>query len=167
MGFEEHKKHAHGPVACAVITVSSTRSEENDESGKAIISLLNGKGHQISQYSVIKDDVSAITSEIEKALGNQNTQAIIINGGTGISSQDVTVEAVKPFLERELVGFGELFRYLSYKDIGSPAMLSRALAGVCQERIIICLPGSTSACVRAMESLILPELGHMLYELKK
>lgn len=167
MGIEEHKKHAHPDVNCAVITVSSTRSEETDMSGKAIISLLESAGHRAGRYCIVKDDESQIRTGLENALGDKDVDAVIINGGTGIGSQDVTIEAVKPLLEKELVGFGELFRYLSFKDIGSPAMLSRALAGVNCGRIVICLPGSTSACVRAMESLIIPELGHMVYELQK
>jgi molybdenum cofactor biosynthesis protein B len=167
MGFEEHKKHAHGPVTCAVITVSSTRNRENDTSGKSIISLLESKGHTMANYAIIKDDMAMIGTEVEKNLSSQNVQAIIINGGTGIGGKDVTIEAVKSFLDKELVGFGELFRHLSYKEIGSPAIMSRALAGVASGKIIICLPGSTNACKLAMENLILPELGHMVHEIGK
>ena len=167
MGFEEHKKHAHGPVSCAVITVSSTRSQEEDTSGKAIISLLESEGHTVAHYSVIKDDIPMIRAEVEKNLDNHSVQAIIINGGTGIGSKDVTIEAIKPFLEKELVGFGELFRYLSFREIGSPAIMSRALAGVANGKILICLPGSTNACTLAMKNLILPELGHMVHEIGK
>ena len=167
MGFEEHKKHAHGPVGCAVITVSSTRSQEDDTSGKAIMSLLESKGHTVTNYAITKDDKAMIGVEVENNLSKRNVQAIIINGGTGIGGKDVTIEAIKPFLEKELVGFGELFRYLSYKEIGSPAIMSRALAGVASGKVIICLPGSTNACTLAMENLILPELGHMVHEIGK
>ncbi len=167
MGFVEHKKHGHGPVSCAVITVSSTRTREDDLSGKTIVSLLEREGHSVAHYAITKDDIAIIGEELEKDLNNRNVQAIIMNGGTGIGSKDVTIEAIKPFLEKELVGFGELFRYLSFKDIGSPAIMSRALAGVASGKIIMCLPGSTLACKLAMENLILPELGHMVHEIGK
>ena len=167
MGFEEHKKHAHGPVNCAIITVTSTRSKEDDLSGKAIMALLEAKGHTVAGYNIIKDDIPMIQAQVEGSLNDRGMEAIIINGGTGIGSKDVTIEAVKPFLEKELVGFGELFRHLSYKEIGSPAIMSRALAGVAKGKIIICLPGSTNACKLAMENLILPELGHMVHEIGK
>ncbi|UCE74892.1 MAG: MogA/MoaB family molybdenum cofactor biosynthesis protein [Methanomassiliicoccales archaeon] len=164
MGIEEHKMHAQKTVNCAVITVSSTRTKENDISGKTIIGLLEGNGHTVLYYDVIKDDISLISNSLEHTLKEEGVQAVILNGGTGIGKKDVTVEAVEPFLEKELVGFGELFRYESYKEVGSPAILSRALAGVGEGKIIICLPGSTNACTLAMEKLILPELGHMVYE---
>jgi molybdenum cofactor biosynthesis protein B len=167
LGVLEHKKHAHGSVNCAVITVSSTRSKENDVSGKTIISLLEGNGHTVLYYDVVKDDISAIQSSLDHNLKEQGVEAIILNGGTGIGKKDVTMEAVESFLEKELVGFGEIFRYLSYKEIGSAAILSRATAGVAMEKIIFCLPGSTNACKLAMEKLIIPELGHMVYELSK
>lgn len=165
MGVEEHKKHAHGKVNCAVITVSTSRTKKSDESGKTINDLLKAEGHRVGYYHLVNDDISEIKKTLENIMEDQNIQAIILNGGTGISKKDVTIEAVKPFLEKELVGFGELFRYLSYKEIGSPAMLSRAIAGVGQGKIVICLPGSTNACKMAMEKLILPELGHMVYEM--
>ncbi len=164
MGLEEHKEHAHGKVGCAVITVSSSRTKENDTSGKTIIGLLKGHDHSVLHYTLVRDDISLIRAALEKILVDPSIQAVILNGGTGISKKDVTVEAVNPLLEKELKGFGELFRYMSYKEIGSPAMLSRALAGVGRRRIIICLPGSTNACKLAMEMLVLPELGHMVHE---
>lgn len=167
MGVEEHKKHAHGKVNCAVITVSSSRTKENDESGKMIKHLLKAEGHEGIHYSLVKDDISEIRKALENIMEDQNIQAIILNGGTGISKKDVTIEAVKPFLEKKLVGFGELFRYLSYREIGSATILSRAIAGVAKGKIIICLPGSTNACKLAMENLILPELGHMVYEVRR
>jgi molybdenum cofactor biosynthesis protein B len=164
---EEHKKHAYKSVNCGVITVSSTRKKEDDVSGKTIISLLEGNGHTVLYYDVILDDISLITTSLEHAQENEGISAVIINGGTGIGKSDVTIEALKPILEKELVGFGELFRYLSYKEVGSPAILSRATAGVSKGKIVFCLPGSTNACKMAMEKLILPELGHIVYELSK
>ncbi len=167
MGIEEHKKHAHKSVNCGIITVSTTRTKENDVSGKTIINLLEGNGHTVLYYDVIPDDISSITSSLEHAQENEGISAVIINGGTGIGKSDVTIEALKPLMEKKLVGFGELFRYLSYKEVGSPAILSRAIAGVSKGRMIFCLPGSTNACKLAMENLILPELGHIVYELSK
>lgn len=167
MGVLEHKKHAHGSVNCAVITVSSTRSKENDVSGKTIINLLEGNGHTVLYYDVIKDDITAIKASLDHNLNEQGVQAIILNGGTGIGKKDVTIEAVESFFEKELVGFGEIFRTLSYKEIGSAAMLSRASAAVALGKIIFCLPGSTNACKLAMEKLIVPELGHIVYELNR
>ena len=167
MGIEEHKKHAHSTVNCAIVTVSTSRTIENDESGKIIRYLLKNGGHSVVHYNLVKDDITKIREEINIIMKNQDMQAIIMNGGTGIGKGDVTIEAVKPFLEKELKGFGELFRYLSYKEIGSPTILSRALAGVGKGKIIFCLPGSTNACKLAMEKLILTELGHMVYEVEK
>lgn len=167
MGLKEHKKHDRDTVNCAVITVSTTRTKENDGSGKTIITLLETHGHIVLQYSIVKDDISKIRMEMEDIMKNQGIQAVILNGGTGISEMDVTIEAIEPFLEKELRGFGELFRHLSFKEIGSPAMLSRAIAGVGKGRVVFCLPGSTKACKLAMQNLILPELGHMVYEAEK
>ena len=167
MGVEEHKKHAHGPVNCAVITVSTTRTKKDDISGKTIIGILETQGHTVIFYDVIKDDVSLISGALEHSLQKEGVQALIINGGTGISQKDVTIEAVKPYLEKELMGFGELFRSLSYQEIGSAAILSRAVAGAHKGKIIFCLPGSTNACKLAMQMLIVPELGHMVYELNR
>jgi molybdenum cofactor biosynthesis protein B len=164
LGIEEHKKHAPSTLNCAVITVSSSRTKENDESGKAIINIFEKEGHNVIQYDLVKDDISGIRGALDNTMAEESIKAIILNGGTGISKQDVTIEAVKPYLEKELKGFGELFRLLSYKEIGSPAMLSRSLAGVGKGRIIICLPGSTNACKLAMEKLIIPELGHLVFE---
>jgi len=167
LGIEEHKKHAHGTVSCAIITVSTSRTIENDESGKIISDLLKDGGHSVVYYNLVKDDITKIREEINIIMENQEMQAMILNGGTGISKKDVTIEAVKPFLEKELKGFGELFRYLSYREIGSPTILSRAMAGVGKGKIIFCLPGSTNACKLAMGKLILPELGHIVYEMEK
>lgn len=167
MGLKEHKKHDRDAINCAVITISTTRTKENDDSGRTIINLLETRSHVVLQYSIVKDDISKISMEMEEVMNNQSIQAVILNGGTGISEKDVTIEAIEPFLEKELRGFGELFRHLSFKEIGSPAMLSRAIAGVGKGRVIFCLPGSKRACILAMENLILPELGHMVYEAEK
>ncbi len=167
MGLEEHREHAHGSVNCAVITVSTTRTKESDDSGRTIINVLETRGNTVLHYRIVRDDILGIKTALEEVMKDQSIQVIILNGGTGISNKDVTIEAVKPFLAKELPGFGELFRYLSYKEIGTAAVLSRAVAGVGSGRIIFCLPGSTNACKLAMERLVLPELGHIVYETGK
>jgi molybdenum cofactor biosynthesis protein B len=164
LGYKEHKEHAQEFVNVGIITVSTTRTKDDDISGKTIITQLESKGHTIVYYDIVKDDILQVRGAIEHALEKQGLDAVILNGGTGVSKKDMTIEAVEPFIEKELVGFGEIFRYLSYKEIGSPAVLSRTVAGVSEGRIIICLPGSTNACSLAMEKLVLPELGHMVYE---
>jgi len=167
LGLEEHREHAHGSVNCAVITVSTTRTKESDDSGRTIINVLETKGNTVLHYRIVRDDILGIKTALEEVMKDQSIQAIILNGGTGISNKDVTIEAVKPFLTKELPGYGELLRYLSYKEIGTAALLSRAVAGVGSGRIIVCLPGSTNACKLAMERLVLPELSHMVYETGK
>ncbi len=171
LGVEEHKCHAIKHVTCAVLTVSNTRTTENDDSGKQIRLLLEENGHKIEYYNLVKDDVEMIQADLEKLVNDdefRSIQMIILNGGTGISPYDVTIEAVKPFMRKILTGFGELFRYLSYKDIGSAAVMSRAVAGTtANTKIIIALPGSVKAVKLAMEGLVLPELGHMVWEASK
>jgi molybdenum cofactor biosynthesis protein B len=167
LGITEHKKHARIEVGCAVVTVSTTRNLETDGSGKKICAILSDSGHNIIHYSLVKDDISEIRDTLKTLMDDGEVQTVILTGGTGIGKKDVTVEAVRPLLEKFLPGFGELFRYLSYHDVGSPAILSRAMAGVCRNKLVICLPGSTGACELAMNKLIVPELGHMVYELGK
>jgi molybdenum cofactor biosynthesis protein B len=163
----EHKRHAPQHVACAVITCSDTRTPDTDTSGALIISLLKEHGHVVSGYEVVKDDPVEIRTKIEAAVRNDAVQAIIINGGTGLSRRDSTFEAIDGMLEKRLVGFGEIFRYLTYQDIGSPAIMSRATAGLYRGRIIFSTPGSEAAVRLAMEKLILPELGHIVREITK
>lgn len=129
--------------------------------------LLKERGHELAGYHVVKDDPAQIRSLIEKAIESDAVQAILVNGGTGISKRDSTFEAIDGMLEKRLVGFGEIFRYLTYKDIGSPAIMTRATAGVFRGRIVFSTPGSEGAVRLAMESLILPELGHIVQQLNK
>jgi molybdopterin adenylyltransferase len=150
-----------------VITCSDTRTRETDTSGAAIMEMLKARGHQVAAYHLIKDDPLAITDLIRQGAKAPDVQAIIINGGTGISRRDTTFEAVDGLLEKRLEGFGEIFRYLSFKDIGSAAIMSRASAGLYQNRIIISIPGSEKAVRLAMDKLILNELGHMVREMTK
>ncbi|MFD1848492.1 MogA/MoaB family molybdenum cofactor biosynthesis protein [Oceanobacillus bengalensis] len=155
-------------VNCAVITVSDTRNRETDKSGKRIIDLLKDSSHQINMYDITTDDKREIQQSIEAIIERDDVDAVIVNGGTGIAYRDVTIESVQPLFDKELPGFGELFRHLSYQyDIGTASILSRATCGIANHRVIFCLPGSTSAVTLAMEKIILPEIGHMVMELKK
>jgi molybdenum cofactor biosynthesis protein B len=166
-GHQEHKAGAPPSIGCMVITCSDTRTAQTDTSGAAIIDLLKARGHHVAAYHVIKDEPSVITALIRQGAKDPAVQAIIINGGTGISRRDSTFEAVDALLEKRLEGFGEIFRYLSFKDIGSAAIMSRATAGLYQNRIVISIPGSEKAVRLAMDQLILNELGHMVREMTK
>jgi molybdopterin adenylyltransferase len=150
-----------------VITCSDTRTQETDTSGQLIRKLLEACGHTVVGYHLVKDDPAQIQLWIMRGAGNDAVQAIIINGGTGISRRDSTFEAVDEMLEKRLAGFGEIFRFLTYQDIGSPAIMSRATAGVIKGRVLFSTPGSENAVRLAMEKLILPELGHLVKELSK
>ena len=163
----EHKSHAPKSIGCMVITCSDTRTPDTDTSGQAIHKLLRQFGHEVVSYHLVKDEPAQIMDRIKEGLANDAVQAIIINGGTGISKRDSTFEAVDAMLEKRLVGFGEIFRYLTYLDIGSPAIMSRATAGIIKGRILFSTPGSENAVRMAMEKLILPELGHLVKELSK
>jgi len=168
MSKDEHKKTAPSSVTCKVITVSDTRTEETDKSGQLMISLLKENGHVIGDYVIVKDSREEITREVLRGCVDDRVDIILINGGTGIAKRDVTIETVQALFEKEISGFGELFRMLSYtEDIGSAAILSRAIAGVIQNKAIFSTPGSTGAVGLAMNKLILPELGHIVRELKK
>ncbi len=165
MSTSEHKQKATIPVFCKVITVSDTRTKEDDKSGKLIMELLKREEIAVINYDIVKDDQKEIQAAIESA--DEAVNAILINGGTGFTKRDVTAETVKTMLEKEMVGFGELFRYLSYDEIGSASMLSKAIAGTIERTIIFCMPGSSNAVRLAMEKLILPELKHIVWELHR
>lgn len=168
MNHNQHIMHAPNSLRCAVITVSDTRTEETDKSGQQIMSLLQEQDHEVRFYKIVTDDESSIREAVIEAAAQPDIDAVITNGGTGIASRDVTIETVKPLLEKEIVGFGELFRMLSYtEDIGSRAMLSRAVAGVREKKVIFSLPGSTGAVTLGMNKLVLPELRHVISEIRK
>jgi len=168
MSVLEHKREAPYRVNCAIITVSDTRTVENDKSGKLISTLLEENGHQISFYKIVKDDGTSIEAAIEEAAGVEQVNVILMTGGTGISKRDVTIETVSALFEKEIVGFGELFRMLSYmEDIGSAAIMSRACAGTFRNKAVFVMPGSSGAVKLAMEKLILKEIGHVVRELNK
>lgn len=165
MGHQEHKVKAPSTIGCMVVTISDTRTKETDESGRLIKKLLREHGHTIIADHLVKNEPARI-KELIKTVQN-GVQAIILTGGTGLSKRDNTYDAVVGLFEKRLDGFGELFRTLSYQEIGSPAMLSRATAGIYRGKVIFSLPGSEAAVRLAMEKLILPELGHILHELNR
>jgi molybdenum cofactor biosynthesis protein B len=165
MSVQEHHRHgSHAHLKLAVITASDSRTPESDESGRLIRELLERAGHTVAEYQVIPDSPERIRAALLESL--PQLDGIIINGGTGIAARDSTIEAIRPLLSKELEGFGELFRMLSYQEIGSAAFLSRALAGTHHGKIVVALPGSPDACRLAMEKLLLPELGHIAHLLK-
>lgn len=166
--LKKHRKESRKKVHCAVLTISDTRKEETDKSGQKMMDLLAESNHQILQYQIIPDEKDLISREVGTLLENDQVEAILVNGGTGIAKRDVTIESISPFFGKELFGFGELFRYLSYEqDIGTASILSRAVAGVANDKVIFCTPGSTGAVRLAMEEIILPEIGHIVMELQK
>ncbi len=148
-------------VWCAIITVSDTRDETTDKSGQLMRSHLSEAGHTIGHYQIVKDEPEQIAALVTRLTSQDNVQAVLLNGGTGIAARDTTFDAIAPLLEKELPGFGEIFRHLSYAEIGSRAMASRAIAGIRHQTLIFSLPGSTKAVKLALEKLILPELQHL------
>ncbi|MDN7011762.1 MogA/MoaB family molybdenum cofactor biosynthesis protein [Methanoculleus sp. FWC-SCC3] len=147
-------------VTGAIITVSSTRKPETDTSGKTLIDLLSAAEIEVTHYAVVPDDQERISAEVRVALSHAN--CVIVTGGTGLTSDDVTIEAVAPLLEKTIDGFGELFRLKSYDEIGTAAILSRAIAGVVGGRVVFCIPGSTKAVTLAAREIIIPEIRHIL-----
>jgi len=166
MSVQLHRQTAPHTVPCAVITVSDTRTPDTDKSGATIAELLLEADHTVVEREIVKDDAAAVTEAIKKYLAGP-ASAIITTGGTGIAPRDNTYEAVSALFDKRLDGFGELFRMLSYEVIGSAAMLSRACAGISHGKVIFMLPGSTSAVKLAMARLVLPELAHIVGELRK
>jgi molybdopterin adenylyltransferase len=168
MSIEDHKKEAPRVIRCKIITVSDTRDESNDKSGRLMMDLLEQAGHSIVDYEIVKDEKNAIEAAILRGCESKEIDAVLTNGGTGIAKRDVTIETVQSLIDKEIVGFGELFRMLSYQeDIGSAAILSRAIAGVVNNKAVFSTPGSSGAVKLAMNRLILPELGHVVEELRK
>jgi molybdenum cofactor biosynthesis protein B len=165
-----HRSHkAEGPrfVSCFVLTVSDTRTDATDTSGHAIMDLLTGAGHIVVGHRIVKDEPGEVERVILDQIANADVNVIITTGGTGITSRDSTYEAIDRLLEKRLDGFGELFRMLSFHEIGSSAMMSRATAGVARGKIIAALPGSEDAVRLAMNELLLPELSHLVQQVSK
>ncbi len=155
-------------VHCLIATVSDTRTVATDKSGKLIRELLEQNEHKCVNHVIVPDEKERIKQIIQQGIKSEQVEAILLTGGTGISMRDVTIEVVEKMIEKEIPGFGEIFRMLSYtEDIGSAAMMSRAIAGVTNSKVIIAMPGSSGAVKLAMEKLILPEISHIIYELNK
>lgn len=166
MSVHEHKERGKKSIRCFILTVSDTRDASTDASGQAIKKCLADEDHQAAGYRIVRDEPEQIQSVLEQALARSDVDAVIVNGGTGIAPRDGTYEVVDRLLEKKLDGFGEVFRYLSYLDIGSAAIMSRAAAGSARGKILISLPGSKGAVTLAMEKLILPEIRHMVSQLQ-
>lgn len=162
-----HRRDAPAQVPAAVVTVSDTRTLETDSGGALVAELLAAAGHPVLARAIVRDEPGEIRRGLEAALARDGVRAVILTGGTGIAPRDVTPETVEPLLDRVIPGFGELFRSLSYQEIGSAALLSRALAGLRAGRVVFVLPGSRGALRLALEKLILPELGHLAGEALK
>ncbi len=164
---QAHREAAPDNVRCAVLTVSDTRTPDTDTSGRLIRDLLDMRGHVVAAYEIVPDDPARIRDVVAGWASRTDVQAILTNGGTGIASRDTSYEAVAGLLDKRIDGFGELFRMLSFEEIGAAAMLSRAVAGVHNGKLIVAMPGSSNAVKLAMTKLILPELGHLVYEIGK
>ena len=150
-------------AVCAIVTVSDTRTPESDASGVCIRALLEEAGHRVLSYAILPDDPGRIRAHLDELFGVPGLDAVIVNGGTGLAPRDTTYEAITGLLEKRLDGFGELFRMISYQQVGAAAMLSRAVAGVARGKIVVSLPGAPAAVELAMQKLLLPELGHLVH----
>jgi molybdenum cofactor biosynthesis protein B len=168
MSYSDHLKSSQETtVRCAVVTLSDTRTIDTDTSGKKIAELLSVAGHAVVDHRVLKDDPTELELWLNQLLLRPDVDAILTTGGTGISKRDQTIGAIERLLEQPLPGFGELFRFLSYEQIGSGAMLSRAVGGIAKGKLIFAMPGSTAAVELAMTKLILPEVRHLVFEIRK
>jgi molybdenum cofactor biosynthesis protein B len=168
MSYESHQKNAgDSPVRCAVVTLSDTRTTDNDSSGAAIQRLAAEAGHTIVHYQIIRDEPAELEKVLTELLDRSDVDAVLTTGGTGISRRDRTIGVIERRLEAAIPGFGELFRMLSWEQIGSGAMLSRAAGGVACGKLLFAMPGSTKAVELAMTRLILPELRHLVWEMKR
>lgn len=165
---KEHEYQKDEALNIAVLTVSDTRQVENDRGGDTIRQMLSDQGHLIVKSFICQDDREEIQRSLEELLADKSIHGVITTGGTGLGFRDVTIESISPYFTKEITGFGELFRMLSYtEDVGSKALLSRAEAGVIKDQVIYMLPGSVKAVELAMEKLVLPELHHVVHEITK
>ena len=164
---EKHREASPERVRVAVLTISDTRTPETDTGGNAIVELMLGAGHEISRREIVEDDAPRIEVVLQEFLADASVDAVITTGGTGISARDTTYEVVSRLIDKKLDGFGELLRVLSYEEIGAAAILSRAVAGASGSKFVACLPGSTNAVRLAMEKLLVPEIPHVVFELRK
>ncbi|MCA1583659.1 MAG: molybdenum cofactor biosynthesis protein MoaB [Acidobacteria bacterium] len=167
MSQREHKSLAPSQVRCFILTVSDTRSDRTDTSGRAIAELLVEAGHIVAKRALVRDDAEEVSAIVREQIASDAVDVIVTTGGTGISSRDGTFEAIDALLDKRLDGFGELFRMLSYHDIGPAAMLSRACAGVAHGTVVVALPGAEAAVRLALTKLLVPELPHLVQQAKK
>jgi len=165
--MEEHRRDQKAEAVIALMVTSDSRTIETDDTGKTAVRLLEAAGHRVSAHVIVPNDIGLIHEAYAGFLGDPEVQVIITSGGTGISSRDKTVGAVSATFEKSIPGFGELFRRLSFDEIGHAAMFSRATAGAAKGKLVFCLPGSKGAMKTALEQIILPSLGHMLWELSR
>ena len=165
--MEAHMRDQRAEAVFALLITSDTRRPETDETGRTAISLLEEAGHSVAAYVIVGNDVARIREAVRDFLNDDRIQVVITSGGTGIGPRDRTVDAVAPFLEKRMEGFGELFRRLSYEEIGHAAILSRATAGIAEGKLVFCLPGSRGAMELALTRIIIPALGHMLWEVNR
>jgi len=164
---DEHKATAPTSLGCWVLTISDTKTPETDTSGALIRERLAAAGHRVVGSAIVRDEPSDVQRVIRETAANPSVQVIVMTGGTGITSRDSTFEAVDAMLDKRLPGFGELFRMLSFQEIGAAAMLSRAQMGIHARRIVVSLPGSPNACRLALDKLLLPEMGHLVREVSR
>ena len=167
MSHTAHRSEAPRSIPCFVLTVSDTRTEATDTSGLAIRELLEQAGHTVSGHAIVRDEPKDVARAVQHQVDDPDTLVVLTSGGTGITARDGTFEAIDGLLEKRLDGFGELFRMLSYEDIGPAAMLSRAVAGTVERTAIFVMPGSEAAVRLAMTKLILPELGHVVQQVNR
>jgi molybdenum cofactor biosynthesis protein B len=163
----KHRESAPDRVRVAILTISDTRTPETDTGGDTVDELMRGAGHEIVQRAIVRDEVSSIRTMLVDLLARSDVDAVITTGGTGISDRDTTYEVVDGMLEKKLDGFGEIFRMLSYEEIGAAAVLSRCVAGAVGTKFVASLPGSRNAVRLAVEKLLVPELAHVVFELRK
>ena len=167
MGTLRHKKDAPGHLKVAVLSVSTTRKLEDDKSGAWIKKQAKKQGHEVVLHQVVTDDTAAIQDLLSHVIQRIGPDAVILTGGTGLAPKDVTIEAVRPFFSKELSAFGPIFSQLSFEEIDSAAIMSRATAGIVDTSAVFCIPGSLKACKLACSALIFPELGHILKHIKE
>ncbi len=163
----KHREAAPEKVRVAALTISDTRTPETDTGGDTIEELVRGAGHEVVERDIVRDEAASIRMKLVDLLARSDVDAVITTGGTGISARDTTYEVVERLIEKRLDGFGEVFRMLSYEEIGAAAFLSRAVAGAVGTKFLVCLPGSHNAVRLAMEKLLVPEISHVVFELRK
>ena len=168
MGAEEHRELAGDqPVTFGIVTVSDTRTPETDKNKHYLEARLEELGHIVAAYRLIKDEADQVEAVLNELCTEESIQIVLFNGGTGIAKRDRTYDVISRHLEKELVGFGELFRMLSYEEVGAAAMLSRATAGVYKDTVVVSMPGSSNAVKTAVEKLIIPEINHLAWEITR